>query len=113
MAKKFSALRAKMSPDARARAEARTQAMVRELALSEIRKALDVSQVDLAKLMEVSQASVSKLESREDLHISTLAAYVKALGGEIEILAHFPSRSGQGGEEVVRLKPFSEKRVAA
>lgn len=112
MAKKFSTLRAKMSSAAQARAEARTQAMTRELALPEIRKALDVSQVDLAKLMAVSQASVSKLESREDLHISTLAAYVKALGGEIEILAHF-HRSGEGGEEIVRLVPFSEKRVAA
>lgn len=86
--------------------------MIRELALSEIRKALDMSQVDLAKLMVVSQASVSKLECREDLLISTLAAYVKALGGEIEILAHL-RRPGTGGEEVVRLKPFSEKRTAA
>jgi len=113
MAKKFSTLRAKMSPAARTGAEERTRAMISEVALAELRMAFDVSQDDLAKLLKVSQASVSKLESREDLHVSTLIAYVKALGGEIEILAHFPRRANEGGEEVVRLKPFNQKRVAA
>jgi len=113
MAKKFATLREKMSPEARARAEERTKAMINELALAELRKAFDVSQEDLAKLLKVSQANVSKLESREDLHLSTLVAYIAALGGDIEILAHFPKRAAGGGEEVVRLKPFGNKHVLA
>jgi transcriptional regulator with XRE-family HTH domain len=113
MAKKFSTLRAKMSPEARARAQARADAMLAEMALAELRKAFEVSQEDLAKLLKVTQASVSKMENREDLHLSTLVAYIKALGGELEILAHFPKKAADGGEEVVRLKPFSEYRTAA
>jgi transcriptional regulator with XRE-family HTH domain len=114
MAKKFSTLRERMSAEARARAKARTEAMIAEMALPELRKAFDVSQEDLAKLLKVSQASVSKVENREDPHLSTLIAYVKALGGELEILAHFPKKKGGGeGEEIIRLKPFGEERVAA
>jgi transcriptional regulator with XRE-family HTH domain len=110
MAKKFSTLRDKMPADARAGAKARTEAMLAEMALPELRKAFEVSQEDLAKLLEVTQASVSKMENREDLHLSTLIAYVNALGGKVEILARFPKK---GGEEVVRLTPFSERRAAA
>jgi len=84
--------------------------MLAEMALSELRKSLDVSQEDLAKLLKVSQASVSKMESRSDLHLSSIAAYIEALGGELELVAHFPKKPA--GEDVVRLKPFREKRAA-
>lgn len=113
MAKSFKMLRGKMSPETRARAKARTEAMLAEMALPELRKAFEVSQEDLAKLLKVTQASVSKIENREDLHLSTLIAYVKALGGELEILAHFPKKTAGSGEEVVRLRPFSEQRPGA
>jgi len=106
MGRDFSALRAKMSPGARARERARTEAMIAEMALAELRRAFEISQEDLAKLLDVSQASVSKIETRNDLHLSTLIAYVRALGGEVEILARFPKRAaGKGGEKIVRLKP--------
>jgi len=110
MAKKFSALRDKMSPEARARAHAHANEILAEMALPELRRALDVSQEDLAKLLKVSQASVSKTENRTDLHVSTIAAYVAALGGELELVAHFPKKPA--GENVVRLKTFGEKRAA-
>jgi len=110
MAKKFSTLRDRMSPEARIRAQLRTTKMLAEMALSELRKSLDVSQEDLAKLLKVSQASVSKMESRSDLHLSSIAAYIEALGGELELVAHFPKKPA--GEDVVRLKPFREKRAA-
>ena len=106
MAKKFSALRERMSPAARARAHARADAMIAEMALAELRKSFDVSQEDLAQMLEVTQASISKMESRSDLLVSTLVAYVEALGGELEILARFPKRPGDAGAKVVRLKPL-------
>jgi predicted transcriptional regulator len=37
--------------------------MIAELALADLRKALDVSQEDLAKLLGVTQANVSKTEA--------------------------------------------------
>jgi DNA-binding transcriptional regulator YiaG len=110
MAKKFSTLRDKMSPEARARAHTRATSMIAEMALPELRRALDVSQEDLAKLLKVSQASVSKMENRTDLHLSSIAAYIEALGGELELVARFPKQPT--GEDVVRLRTFGEKRAA-
>ena len=90
MAKKFSELRAKMSPEAQARSAARAEATLVEMQLQELRKSRDVTQVDLAKLMKVEQAAVSKLERREDMYVSTLRDYVRALGGELKLVASFP-----------------------
>lgn len=90
MAKKFSELRAKMSPEAQARAAARAEAMLVEMQLQELRKARNVTQVEVAKAMSVEQAAVSKLERRDDMYVSTLREYVKALGGELKLVASFP-----------------------
>lgn len=90
MAKKFSDLRARMSPEAQARAAARAEAMLVEMQLQELRKSKGVTQVELAAAMNVEQAAVSKLERREDMYVSTLREYVKALGGELKLVASFP-----------------------
>ncbi len=90
MAKKFSDLRAKMSPHSQARAAARAEAMLVEMQLQDLRKARHVTQVELAKSMNIEQGSVSKLERREDMYVSTLREYVKALGGELKLVASFP-----------------------
>jgi len=90
MAKKFGELRAKMSPEAQSRAAARAEALLVEMQLQELRKARNVTQVEVAKAMSVEQASVSKLERRDDMYVSTLREYVKALGGELKLVASFP-----------------------
>jgi DNA-binding transcriptional regulator YiaG len=90
MAKKFEELRAKMSPEAQSRAAARAEALMVEMQLRDLRKARQVTQVDVAKAMSVEQAAVSKLERRDDMYVSTLSAYVKALGGELKLVASFP-----------------------
>ena len=38
----------------------------------------------------MKQPSLSKLEKQGDMQISTLQKIVKALGGELEVLARFP-----------------------
>jgi hypothetical protein len=38
---------------------------------------------------------VSKIEHRTDIYLSTLAGYVEALGGKLEIRAVFPDREMQ------------------
>lgn len=90
MAKKFSELRAKMSPEAQARAAARAEAMLVAMQLQELRKSRQMTQVEIAKAMNVEQAAVSKLEHRDDMYVSTLREYVKALGGELKLVASFP-----------------------
>ena len=64
--------------------------MLAEMPLQDLRKARSLSQEQLAKLLKIKQASVSKLERRTDMYISTLRSYLKAMGGDLEIIAHFP-----------------------
>ena len=90
MAKKYRDLRAKMSPEARRRAEARTRELLAEMPLHQLRQALHLSQEEIAQAMEVGQANVSKLERRTDMYLSTLRRFIEAMGGELEINACFP-----------------------
>jgi DNA-binding XRE family transcriptional regulator len=100
MAKRFEDLRRKMPAQRQKRARARTGAMLAEIALSELRRGLGVTQDQLAKSLDVRQAAVSKLEGRDDVLLSTLSAYVAALGGTLEIVARF-------GDQAIRLDPHA------
>lgn len=51
MAKKFKDLRAKMSPEARAQAEEKANAMLAEMPLNELRQARGLSQKTLAEVL--------------------------------------------------------------
>ena len=90
MAKKFSELEAKMSPQSRERSDALYNNMLAEMPLNELRQARALSQVKLAETLHVNQAAVSKIERRTDMYISTLRAYIRAMGGDLEIVAKFP-----------------------
>ena len=98
MAKLFEDLRRKMPAPRQERARKRTDAMLAEIALAELRRSRGVTQDQIAKVLDVRQAAVSKLEGRDDLLLSTLVAYVRALGGTLEIVARF-------GDHAVRLDP--------
>lgn len=91
MIRKFSELKARMSPEARARSEARTREMMAEMFLAEIRRLVGLTQEELAKKLGVKQPTLSRLESQEDMHISTLRRLIEALGGRLEIVAHLPA----------------------
>ena len=60
--------------------------------LEEVRKARQMTQAKLADALGVNQGEVSKIEHRTDIYLSTLADYVEALGGKLEIRAVFPDR---------------------
>ena len=64
-----------------------------DLTLRDLRKLFGLSQAELAERAGVKQAAVSRLENRSDAKISTLNAAVGALGGQLEIRAHFPDSS--------------------
>jgi transcriptional regulator with XRE-family HTH domain len=53
--------------------------------LKELRENRGLTQADVAKAMGISQGGVSRIESGADHHASTVARYVKALGGELEL----------------------------
>jgi DNA-binding transcriptional regulator YiaG len=88
--RKWGELKAAMSPAAQARVDARVRATLAALPLGEIRKAIGLTQVELAESLEVGQGSVSKIEHQADMYISTLRKYVNALGGELHLTAEFP-----------------------
>jgi DNA-binding transcriptional regulator YiaG len=48
--------------------------------LAAIRKAGNLTQVELAKAMGVAQSEISRIESRPDMLLSTLASYLAATG---------------------------------
>ena len=60
--------------------------------VAQLRKDRELTQQEVAELMKIRQAAVSKLEHQDDVLIQTLARYVRALGGELEIRAKFPDR---------------------
>ena len=74
----------------RAKADRRTQELLAELLLSEVRQLAGKSQQEVAEALGIKQPSLSKLERQADMQIVTLRKIVNALGGELEILAKFP-----------------------
>lgn len=78
-----------MTPAAIARAAARTATMITEMPLQELRRARELSQAQLAAVLDTTQPEVSKIEKRTDMYVSTLRSYIEAMGGHLEIVAHF------------------------
>jgi len=60
-----------------------------ERTLAEVRKARRLTQVQLAETMGTAQGDVSRIERQGDLYLSTLARYVSAMGGRLELTARF------------------------
>ena len=90
MAKPFKTLVDKMSPLSRERIMQRTVELSREMALQELRQAMDLTQQQIAGTLQMNQAAVSKLEHQSDMYISTLRRFLSAMGGELRIVASFP-----------------------
>ena len=105
MASPFRALREKMSPEAQKRAAKKTLRMLEEMPLQELRQARAYSQEQMAEILHVKQSAVSKLERRTDMYISTLRSYVKAMGGDLEIVAHFP----EGDVKIAQFQDLEER----
>jgi len=64
-----------------------------EMSLRELRKARKLTQTRVAKVLGITQDGVSRLEKRSDLLLSTLRKTVKAMGGDVRIVAEFPDRA--------------------
>jgi len=90
MAKSMNELRKKIKPEVQAAARAKAVGIVAEMSLAEVRKARGKNQSAIAKDMNIAQPNVSQIENRPDALVSTLAQYIDALGGKLEIHAKFP-----------------------
>src|SRR5271167_1622977 len=84
----------KLSPAERKRVEdCAAELIVEEMSLRDLRKARKLTQARVAKVLGITQDSVSRLEKRSDLLLSTLRKTVKAMGGDVRIVAEFPDRA--------------------
>jgi DNA-binding XRE family transcriptional regulator len=63
-----------------------------EATLRKLRALRKQSQEQVAKKLGIQQAAVSKLERRTDMYNSTLRDVIRAMGGELDIVARFPDR---------------------
>lgn len=78
----------------RARIDAETERLHDEYrTLQELRKARDLTQVEIAKTLNIRQASVAQMEKRSDLMISTLRGYIEGMGGTLRLVVEFPDRA--------------------
>jgi len=87
MAKKFSELEKKMSPERRVKIGAQVKAALAEMPLNDLRNARGLSQKMLADILHVQQPAIAKLEKRTDMYISTLRSHINAMGGNHDIIA--------------------------
>ena len=80
-----------------------------EMELAELRETLQVSQGELAKKLKVTQAAISRLERRPNLLLESIANYIEALGGRLELHAVLPNRTVR----LTHLLAAAEKKGAA
>jgi len=68
----------------------RMYAEIEAYKLRELRKAQDVTQVELARRLSVSQNRISRIEHGdiEKSQVDTLRRYAEAIGGELHIEVH-------------------------
>lgn len=97
----FAELRARMTPEAQAAADAEAQRLGYEMDLAELRRAMKLSQEEIGQTLQINQGSVAKLEKRTDMYVSTLRRFIEAMGGELDIVARFP-------DHAVKIKRFSD-----
>jgi DNA-binding XRE family transcriptional regulator len=83
-------LQHKSSPERLAEIDREAVAELDRIGFAALRKARELTQVELAEKLGIDQASVSAIENRSDLLLSTLTKYIRALGGEVEVRAVFP-----------------------
>jgi transcriptional regulator with XRE-family HTH domain len=84
----------KLGPAQRKKVEARAAELIaEEMTLRELRRARDLTQVRMAKALGITQDGVSRLEKRTDLLLSTLRKTLRAMGGNLSLIAEFPDRA--------------------
>ena len=70
-------------------ARQRRTLQVRAEYLTEMRKKAGLTQAEVAEAMGVSQQRVSAIESGAVAELATLGDYIRALGGELKVIADF------------------------
>jgi transcriptional regulator with XRE-family HTH domain len=105
MSKSFKNLIRDMPTERKKRIMQKANVLRSQMALADLRKALDLTQEQLAETMQINQAAVSKFENQSDLYISTLRKILFSMGAELKIIAQFP----QADVEITQFNDLHEK----
>lgn len=93
MGRNLNQIIAELPPKRQQRIEGRYQELKQEVeSLRELRQIAGKAQLDIATALKIKQPSVSKIEKQADMYLSTLRSYVKAIGGELELVVKLPER---------------------
>jgi transcriptional regulator with XRE-family HTH domain len=90
MSKPFRNLTDGMSPERKKKIELQANELIREMEIGELRKALKITQEELAVVLKMKQSSISRIEHQSDMFISTLRSILSAMGASLKIVASFP-----------------------
>ena len=69
-------------------------------------KARKLTQEAIGRTLQIGQPAGAKLERSTDLYVANLRRLVEAMGGELEIVAHFPDGD-------VTINNFAELKAVA
>ena len=96
-----------------ARAKAAATENIGAVHLSQVRRALTITQAALAKRSGLKQAEVSRIENNPtSVQIKTLDRYVVGLGGRLRLVAEFPDGT-EAAIPVEHGKPVKSKATTA
>lgn len=87
--KSFKNLSAKLTPEQREKVEAAKTHLRGQMTLAELRQARRLTQETIGATLQVGQPAIAKIEKRTDMYVGNLRRFVAAMGGEMEIVAHF------------------------
>ncbi len=90
MSKPFKNLIEKMPAERQERIKQKAKNLKNKMALGELRRALELTQEQVAGSLNMNQAAISKIEHQSDIYICTLRKILSGMGAELKIIAHFP-----------------------
>jgi DNA-binding XRE family transcriptional regulator len=61
--------------------------------LGELRRAMNITQTQVAQHMGTSQPAVATIEAKSDVRLSTLARYLDAIGGSADVIVSFNDKT--------------------
>lgn len=97
-------LTTEFTPVRRARVEARKGELRAAIPLQALRQAREMTQTAVCEVLKVNQPAVTELERRMDMYVSTLRAYIEAMGGRLNIIAE----SSQGSVVITNYSDAGE-----
>lgn len=59
----------------------------KQTTLAQVRRAVGLTQAQLAETLGMNQGDISRLERRQNIHLTTLARFIEATGGRLRIVA--------------------------